>query len=140
MKTRRGFLIGSCFLALLASSCAPDCHDLRSENKPPSAFVSDTLFFGTHRPKGMVSAGEWKLFLKKVVTPLFPAGLTSWEANGQWKGEDGKILREKTEVLLLVHPDNTENEKSLQKIIELYKSGFHQQSVLRVRGQAKVSF
>src|SRR4029450_11748395 len=51
-----------------------------------------TLYFGLARPKGAVTELEWQLFLRDEVTTRFPAGLTVWEAEGQWgaaRGGDG---------------------------------------------------
>src|SRR5690242_8475365 len=63
-----------------------------------------TLYFGLGRPKGTVSELEWQLFVRDEVTPRFPAGLTVWDAEGQWQSQ-GAIGHERTKVLLLVHAD-----------------------------------
>src|SRR3712207_3136364 len=62
-----------------------------------------TLYFGLARPKGTISEKQWKLFVREEITPRFPQGFTVWQADGQWRGADGQIARERAKVLLLVH-------------------------------------
>jgi len=92
--------------------------------------VRTTLYFGLARPKGSVSELEWQLFLKDEVTPRFPNGLTVWEAEGQWRGQDGGIGHERSKVLLLVHPDTADARAALQTVIARYRKSFDQESVL----------
>src|SRR5262245_43561790 len=98
-----------------------------SSAAPP---VRTTLYFGLARPKGSVSELEWQLFLKDEVTTRFPNGLTVWEAEGQWRGQDGGIGHERSKVLLLVHPDTADARTSLQTVIARYRKSFDQESVL----------
>ena len=131
------------FLVLTLSGCASQSSLLRTPVAGISArgvLVSDTLYFGTQKPHGTVGRGEWEAFLREEVTPRFPEGLTTWEAEGQWKGKSGKIIREKSRVLLLVHPDGAGSDRAVREIIEAYKKRFQQESVLRVKGRAEVSF
>jgi len=99
-----------------------------------------TLYFGLARPKGAVTELEWQLFLRDEVTTRFPAGLTVWEAEGQWRTPAGSIDHEQSKVLLLVHPDTAVARQSVLAVIEAYRKTFEQQSVLwesaRVRGAA----
>jgi len=89
-----------------------------------------TLYFGLARPKGAVTELEWQLFLRDEVTTRFPAGLTVWEAEGQWRTPAGSIDHEQSKVLLLVHPDTTVARQSVLAVIEAYRKTFEQQSVL----------
>ena len=90
----------------------------------------DTLYFGTNRPGGVVSGGEWQLFVDEVITPRFP-GFTEWDAQGHWKSD-----REFTHVVEIVHPDRGANDAKIHEIIEEYKRRFQQESVLLVRDRA----
>ena|ERR1700679_872887 len=111
------------------------------EAVPASPSISDTLAFGTQKAHGgTITSKEWKTFLKTVITPLFPEGLTTWEAKGQWQEKDGSISHEKSEMLLLIHQDRPRDDQSIQKIINLYKSQFDQESVMWVRNKVLVSF
>ena len=89
-----------------------------------------TLYFGLSKQKGSVSELEWQMFLRDEVTTRFPAGLTAWEAEGQWRGSDGTIGHERSKVLLLVHPDTPAARTAVQSVIERYRKGFDQESVL----------
>ena len=95
-----------------------------------AAQVRTTLYFGLQKAKGSVSELEWQVFLRDEVTTRFPAGLTVWEAEGQWRGNDGVIGHERSKVLLLVHPDTPAARTSVQSVIERYRKGFDQESVL----------
>lgn len=105
-----------------------------------TAQVSEVLYFGRDMPAGEVSAADWAAFLRDAVTPRFPAGLTHWEAAGQWRGADGEVQRENSWVLNIVHPDDPAADVLIQRLIEEYRARFRQESVLRVRSAACVSF
>jgi hypothetical protein len=108
---------------------------------PHAPYLSDTLAFGTKKAHGgTVTSKDWETFLKTVITPLFPNGLTTWEAKGQWQEKDGSISHEKSEMLLLIHKDRLQDNQSIQRIIDLYKSQFDQESVMWVRNKVLVSF
>lgn len=89
-----------------------------------------TLYFGGGRPKGSVSELEWQLFLRDEVTSRFPNGMTVWDAEGQWRGPEGKIGHERTKVLLLVHPDTEQARQAIRVVIDRYRKAFEQESVL----------
>lgn len=95
-----------------------------------AAQLRTTMYFGTARPKGSVSELEWQVFLRDDVTPRFPEGLTSWEAQGQWRAPGGTIDQERTKVLLLVHEDSARARASILEVIARYRRAFDQQSVL----------
>jgi hypothetical protein len=95
-----------------------------------AAQLRTTLYFGMTRPTGAVSELEWQIFLRDEVTKRFPAGLTVWEAQGQWQSSKGSIDQERSKVLLLVHPDSAAARASVQEVIERYRKQFDQESVL----------
>lgn len=95
-----------------------------------SAHVRTTLYFGLTRPKGTVSEDEWRAFVRDEVTPRFPDGLTVWQAEGQWRRPDGRIARERSKVLLLVHDDTVAARATLGELVTSYKRMFDQESVL----------
>ena len=103
------------------------------------AAVSEFLYFGTDMPSGIVSSDEWAKFLSATVTPRFPAGLTVWQASGQWQSSDGKPTREVSYVLSLIHPADAQAETAVQAIVAEYKTHFHQDAVLRVKANACMS-
>jgi hypothetical protein len=102
--------------------------------------VSDTLYFGAAKPGGTVAPAEWSRFLDEWVTPRFPEGLTVWQASGQWRGADGRIVEEPSRVLNLIHAGATVDERKVEEISGEYKRRFQQEAVLRTRGAVCVSF
>ena len=101
--------------------------------------VRTTLYFGLTRPNGAISELEWQIFLRDEVTRRFPGGLTSWEAEGQWRSPAGTIDHERSKVLLLVHADTVEARRGVQEVIATYRRVFDQQSVLWESSRACVS-
>lgn len=101
--------------------------------------VQDLLYFGTDKPTGEVSPADWTKFLDTTVTPRFPEGLTAWQASGQWRSASGEIVQEPSYVLSLVHPESPAADKSINELVEAYKTQFEQEAVLQVRSRACLS-
>ncbi|MFO1039962.1 MAG: DUF3574 domain-containing protein [Geminicoccaceae bacterium] len=79
---------------------------------------------------GEVTEAQFRTFLREIVTPRFPDGLTINDALGQF--HDGKrIIRGKTKLLVLLVPDSSQVKKKVRAIVEEYKKRFRQQNVLR---------
>jgi hypothetical protein len=97
-------------------------------------FARTELFFGTAKPEGVVTDEEFADFLDRVITPRFPDGLTLLKGDGQFRGEDGVIIKEDSFVLILLYPieDFRESSRKINVIRERYKDEFQQESVLRV--------
>jgi len=133
----------NCRLPLVAalSLLLPGCSSLQRGDCAPGeqAAVSELPYFGTNMPGGIVTPEEWTQFLSATVTPRFPAGLTVWQASGQWQSSDGKLTREGSYVLSLIHPADAQAETAVQAIVADYKTRFHQDAVLRVKAHACMS-
>lgn len=97
---------------------------------PATAQLRTILYFGLARPAGTISEREWQDFVRQEVTPRFPDGLTVWEVDGQWRAADGRIIEERSKVLLLVHPDTRTSREAILSLIQHYKQAFEQESVL----------
>jgi hypothetical protein len=97
-------------------------------------FARSELFFGTAKVDGTVSDEEFLEFVDRIITPRFPDGLTLLEADGQFRGEDGIIIKEKSFVLILLYPleEFAKSSRRIETIRERYKDQFQQESVLRV--------
>ena len=102
--------------------------------------IEDTLYFGTQKPNGIITNEEWRRFLEDAVTPRFPRGLTVSDASGQWLSANGSPVREATHVLQLVHPEDAADNALVARVIFEYKTRFAQESVLRVKVPACVTF
>src|SRR5262245_33262780 len=124
--------------AVIVSACS-STYTVRCNDGDHLA-IHDSLFFGTAKPGGVVSAEDWAKFLQITVTPRFPKGLTSSRASGQWLGVDGEIVREDSHVLQLLHPDDGANEKAIREVVETYKTQFKQEAVMRIRSYTCASF
>jgi hypothetical protein len=104
------------------------------------ARMQDTLYFGRAMPDGVVTDAQWVDFLRDAVTPRFPAGLSVWPAAGQWRGNDGRLVREDAQVLTLLHEGDGSQLAAIDAIIVEYKSRFRQEAVLRVKQAVCVAF
>lgn len=108
-------------------------------------FWRTELYFGMNKPDDSeVSAAEWSDFLENEVTPRFPDGFTVLESFGQYKDNRGKIIKEKSRVVILLYTkkDKRKNNTKIEEIRTAYKKFFQQESVLRMdfRQSLKVSF
>lgn len=110
---------------VLFASCAGNLTVFTTE-------LCDTLYFGTEKPDGgVVSDAEWQRFLADVVTPRFPEGFTTWDANGQWRDKKGVIEHERTHILMLLNA----HDALVREVIAAYKQQFAQESVLRLNSE-----
>jgi hypothetical protein len=143
MSSRIRILTLTCALAVTAG-CASAGARRPAESgiaTRDTAWVVDAMYFGASMPGGgVVTDSAWDAFVREVVTPRFPDGLTFWSAHGQWREPDGRILREESRVLQVAHPSAAAADSSLDRIVAEYRARFHQQSVLRVRTRAEVRF
>lgn len=111
----------------------------------PDRYYRTELYFGLSKPGGSeVTAEEWAQFLADEVTPRFPAGFTVIDALGQYQGDDKKIVKEKSRVLILLYEkkDRKHNSAKIEEIRAAYKKAFQQESVMRldIRQTVNVSF
>ena len=74
------------------------------------------------------------------MTPRFRDGLTVFDAKGQWLGHDGKLARENSKALLLIHAPGKESEANIEALRSGYKQQFAQDSVMRVDAPVCVAF
>lgn len=92
------------------------------------------LFFGATPHDGL----RWRRFLADVVTPRFPAGLTSLDGRGQWKSAS-TLVREPAHVLVIFYRRDATSDAKIDAIRAIYKARFRQSSVLRADSAACVS-
>ncbi|ELR25743.1 lipoprotein, putative [Acanthamoeba castellanii str. Neff] len=96
-----------------------------------------TLFFGLSRQTGsngtgdeQISDAEFDHFIARVVTPLFPDGLTILDAHGQYLNHHGALVRERSKYVLIFHPDEPAYHDKLEYIWRNYTLDFQQESIL----------
>ena len=92
--------------------------------------TSATLFFGADVPGGgHISDEDWAKFQDEEITPRFPEGLTTWDADGRWRTPAGVPTHEKSRVLLLILSDRRGERARLDALIDAYRTRYHQLSV-----------
>src|SRR4051812_19016376 len=65
------------------------------------------LFFGRNIGDNPgVSDADFARFMDQEVTPRFPDGLTVLDGGGQWRGQENKLIREASKVVLIVLPNS----------------------------------
>ena len=126
----RCFRAAALLIALTLSAC-----------QTAPAILSDRLFFGRNIPAGgTVSDAQWNEFLRTVVTPRFPKGLTIFQGNGQWLDPRGDVVREAVFVIEVFHDRSPDAEASIAAIAAEYKKRFGQDAVLRVTSGSVIRF
>jgi hypothetical protein len=98
------------------------------------------LFFGLEGPRGSVAEAEWDRFLRDVVVPRFPSGLTVTHAKGHWQTTGQPPQREASRVLEIVYDETSHHDGRVEEIAATYKAIFQQESVMVVRMPANVCF
>jgi hypothetical protein len=99
------------------------------------------LFFGRNiGGKAGVSEADFQLFVDKDLTPRFPDGLTVLDGGGQWRGDENRLIREASKVVLIVLPKGRDVSGRLEAARSAYKGRFHQDSVLLITQGSCVSF
>lgn len=133
-------------ISLLLSGCVAPVQ--KASPLKPAAMCSigdpmtqTTLYFGLNRPAGpVISAAEWQTFVDQQVTPRFKEGLSVFDAKGQWLGNDGKLARENSKALMLIHSPDAASEQNIEALRTRYKQQFAQDSVMRVDAPVCVAF
>jgi hypothetical protein len=131
--------------ALLALPLLAGCAAQPALVCPPgteAATVAEAYFGRSLRTGGEIGEDAWAAFLAEIVTPAFPDGLTALDGAGQWRRPDGRILRERSKVLVLVLPgqDATVAQARLAPIEAAWKQRFNHVSVLTTYRAACVGF
>ena len=99
------------------------------------------LYFGRNSGgEEVVSDAEWRVFVRDVVTPHFPDGLTVLDGEGQWQTAAGDVERERSKVLVVLAPLDGDAPEKLAIVAEGYKAHFGQESVIQTIDSACTSF
>jgi Protein of unknown function (DUF3574) len=99
------------------------------------------LFFGRNiGDKPGVSEAEFQTFVDRELTPKFPDGLTVLDGGGQWRGDENRLIREASKVVMIVLPKGRDVSGRIEAVRTAYKGRFHQDSVLLITQASCVSF
>jgi DNA/RNA-binding domain of Phe-tRNA-synthetase-like protein len=108
-----------------------------------ASLIQKDLFFGRNiAGGGEVSEAEFQRFVDREITPLFPDGLTIFDADGQFLDSNNTLIEEKTKVVTIFAEDSQKSARRIQKIVNAYLQQFQQESVLQVTNEddLKVAF
>ena len=131
----KGLIATAALLALAA--CTPPQMASSSCAAPLKPALEVDLYFGRDKQGGgEVSEAEWAAFLADTVTPRFPDGLSVLNVEGQARespsgSQSGRIVRERTKLLVIVVFDAPAHRGKVREIVEAYNSRFGQHSVFR---------
>jgi len=126
---------------LPVNAVTPSVDLMPLETDKATAFVKTELYFGlSSATGGVISEAEWANFLDTYVTPLFSEGLTVLNGVGQYKMRDGKIIKEQSKILILLHKNTHDININIENIRRVYKRLFNQESVIRTTTLTSVSF
>lgn len=145
-KMRSISILAAVAVVLMLNGCVAPARQPVPPKSVPLCSIGDpmmqtTLYFGLNRPVGpTITAAEWQTFVDQQVTPRFKDGLSVFDAKGQWLGSDGKLARESSKALMLIHTPGTEAEQQIEALRSHYKQQFTQDSVMRVDTPVCVAF
>jgi hypothetical protein len=124
--TRAAAIVAALALAACAQPPAPSC------TAPLKPALEVDLYFGRDKPGGgEVSEAEWAAFVAEVVTPRFPDGLSVLNVEGQHRDPAGRIIRERTKLLVVVVFDAPAHQARVGEIVAAYNRRFGQHGVFR---------
>jgi hypothetical protein len=128
----RATILAAALLAL--SACAPRApQDTASTCQAPlKPAVQVDLYFGLATKGREIGESEWAAFLEQEVTPRFPDGLSVVDVAGQYRNPSGRIIRERSKLLIVVILDAPAHMAKVQAIVDAYRRQFSQLSVLHV--------
>lgn len=79
------------------------------------------LHFGMGEGDARVTPEQMAAFIDTEVTPRFPKGMSIHAVSGQWQSpDDGRIVRERSTIVAIDHPDTPENAALRQAVIDTY--------------------
>ena len=140
---RKQVLTAFAFPLLILFGCHAHDHGLSSTNYyagDKCQFTLDQLYFGLKKPNGEVSEEEWNKFVDNVITQRFPDGFNVIDSYGQWRDNNGQIIKENTKLVQIAHENKLESNNRIKEIITEYKEQFDQEAVLRVTSCPQVQF
>jgi hypothetical protein len=103
--------------------------------------IKTEIYFGEDEPRGKhVGPKAWQAFLSEVVTPRFPKGMTVLEAYGQMQHRTGRIEKQPSRVIVLVHSPGKGADKRIHEVIQAYRDRFQNAQVMRLRTAVQAEF
>jgi hypothetical protein len=105
--------------------------------------IRTELYFGLDRAGApQVSDDEWQEFVREVITPRFPEGLTVLNGAGQWRDTNGTVVREPSRIVIILRPveHSESSDRAIEEIRSEYVKRFEQDAVMRVDSAVRVAY
>ncbi len=105
------------------------------------AMVRTELVFGLTREDGTgIDEDEWQDFIDKAIAISFPAGFTVVDSHGRWRGAEGKVVGERSKVVVIFHDGSEATLRRLDELRRGFRQRFGPQAVIRASGNVWVAF
>jgi hypothetical protein len=147
MLKNRSWIFFIFLILQVLQGCSLGRERMRPDERSADRFVETILLFGLCKnelcesKKDFVTDKEWISFVNNYIIPKFTDGLTVVDSTGQWRNKSGKLIKEKSKIVILLYPDSIKSEGLIEAIRENYKTLFHQESVLKIKhAKVDVSF
>lgn len=99
----------------------------------PTEWVKTEIYFGCNLPDGQqISLVAWAGFMDTVLTPRFPKGLTVYEAYGQMQHADGKIAKQSTWVVVILHAKDPVIDHAIREVTDAFRKQFNKAQVVTI--------
>ncbi|MGF1489072.1 MAG: DUF3574 domain-containing protein [Prochloraceae cyanobacterium] len=102
-------------------------NDINPESIEVNLFLKDN-----YAPRDRVSDNDLDTFIKNVITPRFPNGLTIFKTEEQFRDSNNRIIAEESIIVSLLFYDTIDNEIALNQIIRAYLEQFDRENILVV--------
>ncbi len=138
---RVALLLAAVLVALLAGAACGGAEEVAQCPEGSELNVEYRLFMGRNSGgEEVVTDQAWEVFLRDIVTPKFPNGLTVLDGQGQWQVAPGEIERERSKVLIILAPRFDNAGERLAEIAIGYKDLFNQGAVIQTTNGTCTSF
>ncbi len=99
------------------------------------------LYLGTSRPDGVrITDDQYRRFIDVEVTPRFGDSLVLLSGHSQIAAKDGKLVREPSQVLVLLYSTGEERNAAVEEIRRAFRKEFQGAMMPRVDSRACVVF
>lgn len=144
MSIRIGILI----LVLAMAGCRGHFRKPKETAPPPKAptpigremFRTEMIFGMTQENGDPVTEVQWQKFVDDAIAVWFPGGFTIVDGLGRWRNAEGKVVDERSKILVIFHDGDVKMFKALDELGFMYRARFGKQAVIRATGQTWVTF
>ena len=138
---RSALLLAAVLVALLAGAACGGAEGVAQCPEGSELNVEYRLFMGRNSGgEEVVTDQAWEVFLRDIITPRFPNGLTVLDGQGQWQLLPGEIEQERSKVLIILSPRFDDAQERLAEIAIGYKDLFNQGAVIQTTTGTCTSF